>query len=159
MGLKMRRVDMDSDVLVLMQSIVGTKLSQHSPSPLGRWLDGTLVKVERGELQVEFTIREEMTNPAGILQGGIATAMMDEVMGMMVMCLGLPYFYTSVNLTTDFLKISVPNEVITATGKLLKQGETIINTDGFLHNQQGKLVARCTSNFLKTTVPVKHPQS
>lgn len=149
---------MSDTPLTLMQSLVGTALSQHSPSPIGRWLDGRLLKVEPTEIQVEFSVRPEMTNPAGILQGGMATAMMDEVMGMTMLVLGLPYFYTSVNLTVDFLKPSSPGKAVIATGRVLKQGETIVNMDGLLHSPEGKLLARCTSNFLKTELPMQRPR-
>ena len=52
---------------------IGNDLST-SISPLGRWLNGTLRAVDYGHLSIEFTVRQDMTNPMGVLHGGSAAA-------------------------------------------------------------------------------------
>ncbi len=50
----------------------------------------------------------------GVLHGGSAAAIMDEVVGMMVYALGREYGYTSVNLNCDFLNAARLGDVLTA---------------------------------------------
>ncbi|NPD85801.1 PaaI family thioesterase [Lentimicrobium sp. L6] len=53
-----------------------------SMSPSALWLKGFLVNVEEGFAEIEYTVRKEMTNPLGTLQGGVMAALIDDTMGM-----------------------------------------------------------------------------
>jgi len=115
------------------QRLINTTMAEHSPSPLARWLGGTLRHAEPGKATFVFTVREEMTNPAGILHGGAA----------------------AVNLTVDFLASAPAGATITATTQVVRQGKTIINVECWLHDAAGVPLAHATSNMLRTTVPVR----
>lgn len=69
------------------QSQIGKSMS-NSISPLGRWLNGTIRAADYGRLVADFTVREDMTNPGGVLHGGTATAILDDLIGAMVFTLG-----------------------------------------------------------------------
>lgn len=75
------------------RSQIGSSFAQ-GPSPLGRWLNGTLRAADAGTLTVEFLVREEFTNPAGTLHGGVIAAICDDVIGATVFSLGLPQIYS-----------------------------------------------------------------
>src|SRR5581483_6392636 len=51
--------------------------------PVARLLGWTLVSVDpaRGEIRVRFEAKPDFLNPAGTVQGGILTAMLDDTMG------------------------------------------------------------------------------
>jgi uncharacterized protein (TIGR00369 family) len=49
-------------------------------SPISELLDMNLVEFERGEAVYEMTAREELGNPLGVIQGGVATALADAAM-------------------------------------------------------------------------------
>jgi acyl-coenzyme A thioesterase 13 len=51
------------------RSNIGKTSSEISPSPFGRWLNGTLIEVEEGSLTMEFIVRKDMCNPGGIMHG------------------------------------------------------------------------------------------
>ncbi len=123
-----------------------------SISPLGRWLSGTLRAVDYGQISVEFTVRDEMTNPMGVLHGGTAAAMLDEVVGMMVYTLGREYGYTSVNLNCDFLSAARLGDVLTANAQVVRAGRNIIHCEGQVVTPEGKIVAKCASNLIQTGV-------
>jgi uncharacterized protein (TIGR00369 family) len=137
------------------QRLINTTMTEHSPSPLARWLGGTLKHAEPGKTVFVFTVREEMTNPAGILHGGAAAAIADEVIGATVHgTLETEFFYTSVNLSIDFLASAPAGATITATTQVVRQGKTIVNVECWLHDAAGVLLAHATSNMLRTSVPV-----
>ncbi|MPR33215.1 PaaI family thioesterase [Salmonirosea aquatica] len=137
--------------LEFFRTLIGNDLS-NSISPLGRWLNGTVRAIDYGHISVEFTIRENMTNPMGVLHGGSAAAMMDEVVGMMVFALGREYGYTSVNLNCDFLNAARLGEVLTANAKVIRAGRNIVHCECELVTTEGKIIAKCASNLIQTGI-------
>lgn len=125
-----------------------------SLSPFGRWLNGTIRAVEYGSMVVEFMVREEMTNPARVLHGGVSAAILDELIGAMVFCLGREYAYTSVNLTVDFLHAAWLGDRVTATAKLIRAGKNIVHCEGLIVAHDGKVIAKCATNLIQTTLKV-----
>ena len=137
-------------------SLVGQDMST-SLSPFGRWLNGTILSAGYGHLVAEFRIREEMTNPGSVLHGGASAAILDDLIGVMVFCLGRDYAYTSVNLTVDFLHAARLGDLVTATAKLIRGGKSVIHCEGQIVAQDGKIIAKCSTNLIQTTV--KLPQT
>ena len=43
----------------------------------------------------EFVMRAEMTIPMGTLHGGVMAAIMDDMIGATIICLGRDHFYTT----------------------------------------------------------------
>lgn len=84
----------------------------NSPSAVSRWIGGTLRSVQEGEVAIDIPIRVDMTNPAGILHGGVLSLIMDDVIGTAVYSLGKENFYTTVNLVVDYLNSSQPGELL-----------------------------------------------
>lgn len=142
----------DNAVLAWFQAHIGGEMTG-SPSGVGRWLRGTLRSAEAGALVAEFTVREEMTNPMGILHGGMVAVIADELIGAAVFSLNRPYFYTSINLTVDFLHSARLGDVVVGSTTLTRAGQTVINAECTLHNADGTLLARASSNLLRTRVP------
>lgn len=126
--------------------------STHSPSPVGRWLNGKLIKVEAGNLAWEYEVRAEMTNPGGVLHGGMAATMLDDVMGATVFSLGARYMFTSVNLNVDFLSSARMGDVVVCEAKVVRAGTNIIHIEGWLMKGD-KLLVKASSNLAKTHVP------
>ncbi|GAA4408553.1 hypothetical protein GCM10023187_30630 [Nibrella viscosa] len=137
--------------LEFFRSQIGQNMSQ-SPSPLGRWLNGTIRAVDLRMLVVEYTIHEDMTNPLGVLHGGAAAAILDDIAGSLVFALGREYGYTSVNLTLDFLHSARLGEVITATAEIIRAGRNIIHVTGVIEAADGKIIAKCSTNLIQTSV-------
>jgi acyl-coenzyme A thioesterase 13 len=133
------------------RSHIGHDMSD-SVSPLGRWLNGTIRVVDYGRLVADYPIREEMTNPAGVLHGGAATAILDDLIGAMVFSLGREYAYTSVNLTIDFLHAARKGDVVTATAQVIREGKNIIHCEGRIVSDNGKIIAKCATNLIQTSV-------
>ncbi|WP_461040120.1 PaaI family thioesterase [Spirosoma harenae] len=136
--------------LAFFRSRIGQNMSS-SISPVGRWLNGIIREVTYGRLVADFTIRPEMTNPANILHGGIASAILDELIGAMVFSLGREYAFTSVNLTVDFLHAARLNDVVTATAEVVREGRNIIHCEGRIVSTDGKIIAKCTTNLIQTS--------
>ncbi|CAG5070052.1 hypothetical protein DYBT9623_02792 [Dyadobacter sp. CECT 9623] len=142
-------IDGENQRLAFLQAHIGKPMSK-SKSPVGRWLNGKLTGVREGSMEVEFTVREDMTNPMGSLHGGIAATILDEVVGTMVYALGREFACVSVNLNCDFLHSARIGDVITAKSWVVRSGKNIIHVEGKIVDLEGKIIAKCTSNMIQT---------
>jgi len=141
-------------VVAYFKSKIG-KDSTDSISPLMQWLNPTLIKAEEGELEFSHLIREEMTNPMGILHGGITAAIIDDAIGAAVYSLDNSYAYTTVNLAVDYFSSAKVGETIIAQTKMGKKGNQIMNVECLVWNQDmSRLIAKGHSNLIKTKIEI-----
>ncbi len=145
---------MNNPLYKLFKSQEGKTLKENAP-PFTQWLEPVLKSVAPGQFELEITVRKEMTNPLGLLHGGVQAAILDEVIGMTVASLDKPLPAVSVNLNVDFLGKARVEDVIVAKSNVVRQGRQIINMTGELFNQEGKLIARAMSNMLQIEVKKK----
>lgn len=130
------------------KKLIGTQIT-NSPSHFMNWLQPTLLSAERGELHCSYIIRKEMTNPYGILHGGITAGIIDDLIGATVFILGSNSKFTTVNNNIDYFASAVEGDIITAKTTVVKQGRTIINLqcEIFLPSKN-RLIAKGYSNML-----------
>lgn len=135
--------------LALFESLVG-KDSSKSICPLTSWLNPVLLNAEAGKLEFSYVIREEMTNPMGILHGGTTAAIIDDAVGAAVYSLGKPNLYTTVNLAVDYFASAKAGETIIAVASIIKNGNQIINTSCEIWNaDRSRMIAKGHSNLIK----------
>lgn len=130
---------------------IGKKLDK-TPSAAGNWLAGTLLEIDDHHIKVSYTVRAEMCNPAKILHGGIASLMLDDVIGMGNFVAGSEYLMTSINLNVDFLSAAQIGETLEVTAKLIRSGSNLNHWEAVIKKESGKVVAKASSNMIKTHV-------
>ncbi|TFV95717.1 PaaI family thioesterase [Algoriphagus kandeliae] len=140
---------MSNPQLEFFKSQIG-KVLDHGPSGAGNWLAGTLLEVEVGYAKVSFHIRPDMCNPAQILHGGVASLMMDDVIGMANFITESEFLMTSINLNVDFLSSASLGEKVEVTAKLVRTGANLNHWESVIRKESGKIVAKASSNMIKT---------
>jgi len=135
--------------LQLLQYILQSDESYESPSPYMQWLRGRLDRAEEGRVEVSFSVREEMCNPAGILHGGVISGMLDEVAGIAVFSLGRDTFFTSINLQVDFLRPANLDEEVKVVAEVIRAGERIIHVETQMLKED-KILAKADTNLITT---------
>ncbi len=145
---------MENKRFQLLQSFIGKPFSG-SPSPFAKWLNGTVISVDENSVEFEFTVRKEMTNPVGMLHGGVTSSMIDDCIGVNFMILGLENFYPTINLSVDFFNSASENDTVLVRTELIKLGRTVINFNAVVINQNsGKLVAKASSNLVISSIKI-----
>lgn len=144
-------MDTTSPQLEIFKNQIGKKLDK-TPSAAGNWLAGTLLEIDNHHIKVSYEIRGEMCNPAKILHGGIASLMMDDVIGMGNFVAGSEYLMTSINLNVDFLASAQIGEVVEVSAKLVRSGSNLNHWEALIRKESGKIVAKASSNMIKTHV-------
>lgn len=64
----------------IVDSVMEQNRSGDLRSPVSRHLSMELVRFGRGEAVYEMTVSEELSNPLGVIQGGVVTALADAAM-------------------------------------------------------------------------------
>ena len=95
----------NEQVLAFLNQNLHKKIADGNPAPIGKWLDGTLVKAEAGKLTAEFIVRPDFLNHAGVIHGGVISAMLDEMMGMTLITAKIDHLYVTINLYIDFYTV------------------------------------------------------
>jgi len=121
-----------------------------SRSPAGNWLGMRLERIDRGEAVLDIPVRHEMTNPYGNIHGGMMSLVIDEAIGWAVVSLDTEQHYTSLTLNVDFLYAIKEGRRLRAEAKVMRTGKKIINVECHVYDQDGKILARGSSNLIAT---------
>lgn len=138
---------LSESILSMMNQFIGKNLGSMPFDCVTRWLDAVLVDIGRGHIEVEYTVRPEMTNPAGYLHGGIQAAMLDDVMGTACATLGYDTALLTVNMTVDYLGTARKGDTIRAVASIFREGKNLIHVTGEL-SRGGQPTARSQCNVL-----------
>lgn len=144
---------MDNNRLKLLKQYIGKPFSG-SPSPFANWLNGIVISANEKSVEFQFTVRKEMTNPVGMLHGGVISGMIDECIGVTFFVLGLEYFYPTINLNVEFFSAAKEGETVLVQTQMIKQGKTIINIKADMLNDSGRILASATSNLAVSNIKI-----
>ena len=127
--------------------MIKTALDQITPPASAKLLGWQLLdaRPSDGWLKVGFDGKKEFCNPAGFVQGGLLTAMLDDTMGPAAFIMTDGKFYTTtISLTVNFLASAKPGPII-AEAKVIQLGKTIAFMEGKLTAEDGTLIATATT--------------
>jgi uncharacterized protein (TIGR00369 family) len=100
---------------------------------------------DRGWLKVGFDGKTEFCNPAGFIQGGILSAMLDDTMGPAALMTSDGRFYTTtISLTVNFLAPAKPGPLI-VEAQVIQLGKSIAFMEGKLMAANGAVLATATT--------------
>src|ERR1700747_950350 len=125
-----------------------TALDDIPAPPSARLLGWRLLdaRPDRGGLAVGFDGKLEFCNPAGFIQGGILTAMLDDTMGPAAFAMTEGRLYTAtISLTVNFLAPARPGRII-GEARVTQLGKTVAFIEGRLTAKDGTLLATATTN-------------
>ena len=117
-------------------------------SPLSSWLNANIVKAYPGEVELEFVVTPKLTNPVGVLHGGIQCAIMDEVVGMTGASLDLDRFLYAIDLKVDYLRKAKLGQTLSVKGKIIKFGRNVVNCTVEIYTRDCRLIAQGKSNLI-----------
>lgn len=111
----------------------------------------TLGDYELDRVTLHYTPKERHMNLIGSLHGGILASLLDTAMGCAVMTrLNIGERHTMTDLNTKFIRAVLdPEEQLTITGRVENAGRRLIATEGTIHNQDGKLIARAIASAIR----------
>ena len=105
----------------------------------GKLFNFKLISYEEDCLELEGEFSAESLNPDGSVQGGMMTAMLDDVTALLIIINSNATLYpSSINLHSHHHR-PLFKGTVTAKAQLVKMGKTIATVKGEIYNAQGKL--------------------
>jgi uncharacterized protein (TIGR00369 family) len=100
---------------------------------------------EEGWIRIGFEGKAEFLNPAGFVQGGILSSMLDDTMGPAVLVMSQGRLYTTtISMTVNFLAPARPGPII-GEARVTQLGKTIAFVEGKLMAEDGTLLATASA--------------
>lgn len=119
------------------------------PPPTFRLLGAELLEAEDGRARVRFVPGPETGNPAGLVQGGILTACLDDVMGPAVFSLGRAGFFVTLSMAVTFLSSTRPGIALVGEATVVRAGRRHLAVEAQLRRESdGVEIARASSTNL-----------
>ena len=103
------------------------------------------IHAEPGLVRFEFQATEQLYNPAGVVQGGFLTAMLDESMGPAALSvLGPGHGIPTLDLNISFLRPATAGRLV-GEGRVVHLGRSVAFLEGHLMDDEDEVVARATA--------------
>jgi len=127
--------------------MVKTALDNFPRPPCAELLGWHLLdaRPEEGWIRIGFDGKPAFCNPAGFVQGGMLSAMLDDTMGPAVLVMSQGRLYTTtISMTVNFLAPARPGPII-GEARVTQLGKTIAFVEGKLMAADGTLLATASA--------------
>ena len=102
---------------------------------------------QEGWIRIGFDGKRDFCNPAGFVQGGILSAMLDETMGPAVFVMTEGKLYTAtITMTVNFLAPAKPGKLV-GEANVTRLGKTIAFAEARLMAEDGSVLATATTSL------------
>jgi uncharacterized protein (TIGR00369 family) len=128
--------------------MIATALDHLTAPPSSKLLGWHLLDARptEGWVRIGFVGRPEFCNPAGFVQGGILSAMLDDTMGPAVFVMTEGRLYTAtITMTVNFLAPAKPGPIV-GEARVTQLGKTIAFAEGKLLAADGTTLATATTS-------------
>ena len=129
--------------------MIATALDHIAAPPCAKLLGWHLLDVRPGDgwIRIGFDGKPEFCNPAGFVQGGILSAMLDDTMGPAVFAMTEGKLYTTtITMTVNFLSPAKPGPLV-GEATVTQLGKTIAFVEGKLMAEDGRVLATATTSL------------
>jgi uncharacterized protein (TIGR00369 family) len=128
--------------------MIATALDRLATPPCAKLLGWHLLdaRPDEGWIRIGFEGKPEFCNPAGFIQGGILSAMLDDTMGPAVFVMTDGKLYTAtITISVNFLAPAKPGP-ITGEARVTQLGKTIAFVEGRLMAEDGAVLATASTS-------------
>lgn len=111
------------------------------------------ISASQGWVEAAFMGRQSFTNPGRTIQGGFVSAMMDDVMSIAAVIMqDQPSWVPTLQMTTNFIRPALPGPLI-ARGEVIRKGRGAVHTQGFLYDEDRRLLAQANAACVPRQLP------
>lgn len=135
------------------QSFLAAGLPGRPPCSRTLGLEVISIDLQAGTAHVRYEAKPEFCNPAGVLQGGFAAAMLDDAIGMLTtLKLAGKAVPSTIELGTQYQRPVRPGPV-EVRARILSLGRTVIFAEADLYDLRGKLAVQARTSLAIIKLP------
>lgn len=117
--------------------------------PFAELLGMRLTDIRPSEATVEIAMRDDLSQPSGVLHGGVTAALIDTAMAFAVRThLDDTEPTATIDLTVHYLRPLVEGRAV-CTARVIRPGKRIFTVSADVHDDRGKLIATGLSTYTK----------
>ncbi len=117
--------------------------------PFAKLIGMQLVDIRPNEAVIKIEMRDDLSQPSGVLHGGVTAAMIDTAMAFAVRThLADDEFTATIDLTVHYLRPHTSGTVI-CTARVVRAGTRIFTVSADVENEEGKLIATGLSTYTR----------
>lgn len=126
----------------------------HTPSPFVEMIGAKMEEWREGYVRMSLLLEHKHTNPNGVMHGGVATSLMDEVLGGVVASVRgietmLAAPHATVDMSVSFLAGPREGDEIVVEGRALKIGRSVAFCEAEVTRRgKGDLIAKGRFTFV-----------
>ena len=128
----------------------GVSMEKFPVHKFSKYLNGRIISAKRGEIEVEFDVKDEWANPTGLLHGGMQAALQDEIIGMTTVTLGYEGFLLTIDMHVNYLGKVEVGETIRVKASLVREGRKVLHFFSTIRDKDDILIATANANLLRT---------
>jgi len=128
--------------------MIATAFDRFTAPPSSQLLGWHLLdaRPEEGWIRIGFDGKRDFCNPAGFVQGGILSAMLDDTMGPAVFVMTDGKLFTAtITMTVNFLAPAKPGKIV-GEANVTQLGKTIAFVEGKLMSEDGTVLATASTS-------------
>jgi uncharacterized protein (TIGR00369 family) len=128
--------------------MIATALDHFTAPPSSKLLGWHLLdaRPKQGWVRIGFDGKPDFCNPAGFIQGGILSAMLDDTMGPAIFVMTEGKLYTAtITMTVNFLAPAKPGPIV-GEADVTQLGKTVAFVAGRLMAADGSVLATATTS-------------
>ncbi len=128
---------------------LGNHLKETYKTPiLENFLELEIVSIKEGEVTYTSKIVDKHCNMYGSVHGGTLASISDIAMG--VACITHGKRVVTIDMNVSYLKNTPVGSTITAVGRVISNGRTIMRATGEIFNEQKQLLVKAQASFFVT---------
>lgn len=112
---------------------------------LENFLDLQVVELAEGKITYSMKINEEHSNVYGFVHGGTLASISDVAMG--VSCFTLGKRVVTIDMSISYIKNTPTRSTLTAVGKVISKGNSIMRAVGEIFNEKHQLLVRSQASY------------
>ena len=117
--------------------------------PFAKLMGMQLVDIRPNEAVIKIEMRDDLSQPSGVLHGGVTSTLIDTAMAFAVRThLADEEFTATIDLTVHYLRPHTTG-VATCTAKVVRAGKRIFTVSAEVENEDGKLIATGLSTYTR----------
>jgi uncharacterized protein (TIGR00369 family) len=117
--------------------------------PFAKLMGMQLVDIRPNEAVIKIEMRDDLSQPSGVLHGGVTATLIDTAMAFAVRThLADEEFTATIDLTVHYLRPHTTG-VATCTAKVVRAGKRIFTVSAEVENEDGKLIATGLSTYTR----------